>query len=198
MALRNRKPEFNTKVILISGKAQHGKDTAAIQISKTLKEHGKTVQIFHYSDLLKYICAKYFGWDGKKNEDGRTLLQEIGTDVVRKKDPYFWVDFAISFMRIFDGTWDYIIIPDTRFPNEIEEVKEAGFDVVHLKIERPGFKSKLSKEQNNHPSETALDDVVPDLIITNKSTLKVFNTKIEAFTNSYILSKEIENGFIRW
>ena len=69
------------------------------------------------------------------------------------------------------GNWDYVIIPDCRFPNEIDVLKEKGFDVNHIQIIRPGFMSPLSAEQQNHPSETALDDVVPDIKVFNNGTL---------------------------
>ena len=67
--------------------------------------------------------------------------------------------------------WDYVIIPDCRFPNEIDFVKNNGFDVVTVRIEREEFDSALSKEQLNHPSETALDRYDFDVIIHNDATL---------------------------
>ena len=56
------------KVILISGKAQHGKDTVANMICRRLREDSHKVLVTHYADLLKFICTYYFGWDGIKNE----------------------------------------------------------------------------------------------------------------------------------
>ena len=79
------------EVVLISGKAGHGKDTLADFIAMELKNRVQKVLIIHHGDLLKYMCRSYFNWDGKKDEHGRTLLQHIGTDVIRKQDPDFWV-----------------------------------------------------------------------------------------------------------
>ena len=56
------------KVILISGKAQNGKDTVANILREVLHENGERVLVTHYADLLKYICRNYFEWDGKKDE----------------------------------------------------------------------------------------------------------------------------------
>ena len=42
------------KVICISAKAQHGKDTTATILKSALEERGNEVLIFHYADLLKY------------------------------------------------------------------------------------------------------------------------------------------------
>lgn len=63
------------KVICISGKARHGKDTLAGILDEHLKANGHRVLIAHFGDLVKYICEKFFAWDGAKDEKGRTLLQ---------------------------------------------------------------------------------------------------------------------------
>lgn len=158
------------KVITISGKAQHGKDTTANILKSQLEADGYKVLIAHYADLLKYICRTFFGWDGKKDETGRTLLQYVGTDVVRSSRPDFWVEFIIQILKLFPDEWDYVLIPDCRFPNEIEALKNAGFETVHIRVIRRGLKSPLSAEQQNHPSETVLDEVLPDYYIYNGGT----------------------------
>lgn len=113
-----------------------------------LNADGKKVLIAHYADLVKHICRAFFGWDGKKDERGRSLLQRVGTDLVRTKDPNYWVDFIIEMVQMFPGEWRYVIIPDTRFPNEIERLKEVpDFNVVHVRITRPGFDNSLTEEQ---------------------------------------------------
>ncbi len=154
------------KVICISGKAQHGKDTTAAFLEQRLKERGDRVLVTHYADLLKYICKSYFGWDGVKDERGRQILQYVGTDVIRKKAPSYWVDFVCSILKMFDDEWDWVIIPDTRFPNEVEIMK-SNFDAMHLRVVRPFYESPLTAEQQNHPSEIALDDYIPDWYIEN-------------------------------
>lgn len=68
------------KIVCISGKAQHGKDTTAKLLEEILEAQGNRVLIAHYGDLVKYVCKTFFGWDGKKDEKGRTLLQRVGTD----------------------------------------------------------------------------------------------------------------------
>lgn len=159
------------KVILISGKAQNGKDTTAGFMQAQFKEHGDRVLITHYADLLKYICTNYFGWDGVKDDNGRRMLQYVGTDVIRKQNPSLWVDFVALMLKYFHENWDYVIIPDCRFPNEVSTMIENGFDTVHVRVVRDGFKSPLTDEQQKHPSETALDDVEPDIYLHNSGTL---------------------------
>lgn len=165
------------KVIAVSGRARHGKDTVANILQKQLEEDGHRVFITHYADLLKYICTTFFKWNGEKDEAGRTLLQYVGTDVVRKNNPDYWVDFVADILNYFEDQWDYVVIPDTRFPNEFNRLKERGLDAVHLRVVRPDFISPLTKEQQAHPSETALDDVKPDFYIVNDSDLKTLKRK---------------------
>lgn len=157
----------HTKVLLFSGKAQRGKDTSANIAYEELVAEGYKVLIIHYADLLKWMCQIYFKWDGNKDEAGRSILQRVGTDVIRKQDPDYWVRWVVEFMKLFPNEWDYVLIPDCRFPNEVDVMKKAFVDVTHIKVERPGFVSPLTIEQQNHISETALDNYGYDILLTN-------------------------------
>lgn len=178
------------KIICISGHAQHGKDTTALYMNTALQDIG-SVLIIHYADLLKYICSQYFGWDGRKNSAGRTLLQYVGTDVVRKKAPDFWVDFVSSMLTVFGENWDYVLIPDCRFPNEIDRLKECGFDVTHVRVIRSGFNSPLSQVQQTHPSETALDTYPTDYILHNDSTLQDLRVKVNDLLQELVFGHQL-------
>lgn len=157
-------------------------------LSEKLELEGKRVLVAHYADLLKYICKKFFGWDGNKDEKGRYILQYVGTDVIRQKMPDYWVDFIISVLELFEDNWDYVLIPDSRFPNEIEKLREKGFDVSHVRIVRPNFVSPLTEEQKKHPSETALDNIEPDIWILNAGGFE----DLRALINQ--LMEEINHG----
>lgn len=159
------------KVICISGKAQHGKDTSAGLIKTTLEGDGYKVLIAHYGDLVKYVCKTFFDWNGEKDAYGRSLLQCVGTDVIRQQRPDYWVSFVADMLKFFDGEWDYVLIPDCRFPNEVDYLKEHGFDVLHMRVIRSNFVSPLTPEQQRHPSETALDYTRPDYYINNYGTI---------------------------
>ena len=45
--------------------------------------------------------------------------------------------------------------------------------MTHMRVIRQNFVSPLTPEQQNHPSETALDHVTPDFLIVNDGTLYV-------------------------
>lgn len=160
------------KVIVLSGKARHGKTSTGELLKEALEADGYRVLITHYADLLKYVCKQFFGWDGVKDERGRSILQYVGTDVVRKQAPDFWVGFVSSILKLFYNNWDFVLIPDCRFPNEIQKLKSEGFYVTHLRVVREDFDNGLTEEQKQHPSETALDDVEPDAYIMNGGTMK--------------------------
>lgn len=153
--------------ICISGKAQNGKDTSAEIFKNELIIRGHSVLVIHQADLLKYICKAFFNWNGEKDEAGRTLLQQVGTNVIRKVEPDFWVEFIAKVTGFFKDTWDYIIVPGTRFPNELEKLKANDANVFHVRVIREGFKSPLTEEQQQHPSETALDGIESDFTLIN-------------------------------
>lgn len=158
------------KVITISAKAQHGKDYTASLLKEHLEDMGYSVLVCHYADLLKYICKQFFGWNGEKNVEGRTLLQRVGTEGIRSVKPNYWVDFIKDILEFFPDEWDCVIIPDTRFPNEIEWLKDDGYDLTTVRVVRPNFENSLTEEQRLHPSEVALDHYRFDYELVNDGT----------------------------
>lgn len=179
--------EHKLKVCCISAKARHGKDTAAAMLAEYLENKGKKVLITHYADLLKFICKNYFGWDGEKDEAGRTLLQRIGTDVIGKEKPSYWAKFIVEILKFFEREWDFVLIPDCRYPIEVSTM-EDNFDTVVLRIERPGFESNLTEEQKKHASEVMMDDYPFDAVLYNDSDLATFKDKVEWFADNYLIN----------
>lgn len=172
-------------VICISGKAQNGKDTTANFLKAGLEGADKSVLIIHYGDLVKYICSSYFNWNGKKDEQGRSILQHVGTDVVRAKKPNYWVDFVIEFLKLFESQWDYVLIPDCRFPNEIT-APQKNFHTLHVRVTRPNFSSPLTEEQQNHVSETALDNFPYDYLLVNDDSKAELGNKVLSFIKTIL------------
>lgn len=166
------------RIILISGKAESGKDTTAKLLQQKLK--GKSL-IIHYSDYLKFICQTYFGWNGIKDEYGRNLLQSFGTEKVRKRNPNFWVDAVCRLIDILRDDFDYFIIPDTRFPNEIDlPIWFFGRGrVITIRVERLNYTNTLTRKQQNHPSETALDNYLFDYYIRSESGIDKLEKEID-------------------
>lgn len=145
-------------IFTFSGKAQHGKDESAKILKQIIESHGKTALVISYADYLKHLARQYFGWDGNKDEKGRALLQNIGTEKVRTKFPNFWVNIAIGVAQIFEDDYDYVLISDCRYPNEIHRWLEEGYTVISTHVTRLNFVNCLTDNQKNHSSETSLDN----------------------------------------
>ena len=173
----NKKPT----VILLSGKSGSGKDFVANIMKEKLEQKGNKVLVTHYADLLKYILKTFFDWDGQKDEHGRHLLQYVGTDVIRRQNPNYWVDFVKDIIIMFSNNWDYILIPDARFPNEITRMFCSNFRTISIRITRLNYISKLTDEQQQHESETALDSYSFDYYMTNDGTLDGVTKEVDNF-----------------
>lgn len=160
-------------VLLISAKAQHGKDTFATAFTDVAKEKYKVLTI-KYGDILKYVCKEYFGWSGQKDEIGRQILQQVGTNLCRNNNPDVWVNCVIEIVKGLQTEYDFVCIPDTRFPNEIEAWENTDFFTFTIRLNRENedgtsFDNGLTEEQKAHPSETALDDYCFNYEICNKN-----------------------------
>lgn len=158
------------KVILISGKARSGKDTFGSMLKENIEiVQQKTACIFHIADYLKYFVTQYRNWDGAKDEKGRTLLQDTGTQG-RELYEDFWVEISRLAIQLLSRYFDYIIIPDIRYKNELIRLSEF-FNTYSIRINR-SEPNDLTEEQRNHKSETDLDDYEAfDLLIDNNGSL---------------------------
>lgn len=172
------------KIITVSGFARSGKDSTARYIEKYMKSKGKSVCIIHYADVLKFWAKEYFNWDGLKNEQSRTLLQKIGTDIGRKRNENVWVNVVVEFIKTFGQDFNYILIPDTRFPSEINTLKSLGYNVFSIWIARPNFDNGLTEDQKNHPSETSLLDYPFDAVLSCETGLDKLEHKVYSFLDS--------------
>lgn len=168
------------KIILISGKAGHGKTTFANFLEEELMLKGEVLRIA-FGDLLKDICCRYYDWDGEKNEEGRALLQLVGTEIVRERDEDFWTDHVARFAAVMRP--DFVIIDDWRFVEEVERLSRFFSDITTIRVERyekwvgdhpdyinvPYKNPVMTKEQLAHRSETELENYICEYIITNTS-----------------------------
>lgn len=133
------------------------------------------VKVYHFADMLKEISISLFGLsyeqvygnDEQKNTEtnilwenmpentdhitgnmtAREFLQHFGTNVIRKIKDEAWVEATIN--KILQENTNLAIIPDVRFPNEVDAIHKHGGIVIRLK--RNVFHS-------DHRCESALDE----------------------------------------
>lgn len=160
-------------ILSFSGKARHGKDTSALIAKKILEDNGFLCARMAYADYLKFIAEKVYGWGGAKDEAGRTLLQTLATEV-RERNLNFWVDQVVYATSNILPHYDYILISDARYPNEISRWKVHDYSIITIKIVRANFQNGLTWEQRLHESETALDDFPFDfeIVCADKKALQ--------------------------
>lgn len=146
-------------VVLISGKAGAGKSTFAKYLEQDAIIEGLSCVRTAFADALKDIAYDNFGWDGKKDEKGRRLLQNLG-DVGRSYNTDLWVN------KVKDKILEHIplkdtalyIIDDCRYLNEISFVdKTEGIGCVKIHIIRPDNPHALTGERAAHSSENGLN-----------------------------------------
>lgn len=154
----------------MSGKARSGKDTAAEVITD-----GYDAATLAFADDVKTIAYNCYDWNGKKDELGRKLLQDIGT-TGRNYNRGIWADKVINRIQEWSLCFSdnqLTVVTDTRYPNEIQQIKHEFSDVVTIRITRD------SVEKLKHPSETALDQWADwDYVVENNGSLEEFQKKI--------------------
>lgn len=167
------------RIICIGGHARNGKDTIAIFLKDKYEAQGKKVLHINLGNYVKFVASSYFNWNGEKDEIGRTILQQVGTEIVRSKNPDFWVNTVIEFIKVFDD-FDYIIIPDVRFSNEITKLIDENYDVTSIRVTKLNGKSNLTLKQLQHISETEMDNYRFDYYIEAEN-LEELEFKVEQF-----------------
>lgn len=164
------------KIILISGKAESGKDTLATYLKEKLEANGETVVIDRFAKYIKGYLKDYYSWDGvTKDQFIRTRLQQLGTDIIKEKLNYksFHAKRLAEDFQIVSDDFDYFLVPDTRFRDEVHILKAMFPDeCITVRINRYDYKSKLTDEQLKHKSECDLDKFNFDYTIhTRKSDI---------------------------
>lgn len=170
------------KIFLISGASRHGKDTVGNFIEDYCKNNNikacRTQMVKH----LKMYVKDYFGWDGREETKPRTLLQELGTDIIREKlnKPYFFANRTVEDLDILSNFFKIGIVTDIREPLEIETIKKNFDDVVVIRVNRINYETEMTLEQQKHKIENAMNDYKDyDYVLTNDTLEKLQEDVIE-------------------
>lgn len=170
----------DAKIIILSGKARSGKDTSLEILKKKYEKNGLKVISLFYASYIKEYAKKISDWDGYDETKPRTLLQVLGTDIIRNTiDEKFFINRIIEDIKVYSKFFDVIIIGDARFIDEIEDIKNVFKNAVSVHIERED-KGLLNETQKSHITETALDNYKDyDYIIDNNGTIEELERKLE-------------------
>lgn len=157
------------KLIILSGKARCGKDTALAIIKEYYQD--KKCMTVSYAYYLKDYLKRMGLYDDL--EKPRTLMQEFGATLKNELGELFLINRTMEDIRVFKEHYDIIVITDARFVQEIEIPKQSFPNVVTIRIERPNFDNGLLVTEKNDITETALDTYHQfDYVIQNDANFK--------------------------
>jgi len=203
----------NNLIILLSGPAGCGKDTSYEIIKKIYTEKGFNVRQYAFGKSLKeivvdlsklYLNANFSVEDMSnlaykelprpeyiiyRNNEAehlviRTLLQQIGTDIIRKNlgDDIFAQSVVKQIDRDFKKNSirkpEIAVITDLRFPNELNCIENYcninHYKFLMISINRHNYKII----NNSHSSESYFNELKSNITIDNLGTLDDLETNI--------------------
>lgn len=133
-------------VVAILGPAFSGKSTVARKLAAEVDGAGKTAKVIPMAERLKEL-ARSMGWDGKKDDRGRKLLQNMGTEVGRAYNPFMWAN-AWTMRMIGKNETACIICDDVRYEEELwmmilsSYIMGAKFHAVRLDVPKHILKQR--------------------------------------------------------
>lgn len=146
-------------IILIAGKARSGKGTIAKYLEQIYLEQGKKVVVSPYTKYLKQYIEDITGQKIDDENKPRDLLQQLSSKLIKETfgDNDFFIRRQIEDIKVYSYFMDVIIIPDVRFPREIEKIRDRFLNVFSIGVTRLHWISDLTEEQRKDITETSLD-----------------------------------------
>ena len=187
---------MRNKVIVIHGWTRCGKDTVAKMFKKEFEAKNKTVKIIPYAGLLKNFVSNMLSI----NKDDLEDLKEDELVIKEKACGITFRDFIILaakalkeevdekiFMTEYKkeiNDYDVIIIPDLRFKEEAEDLKEfekanPDIDVVVIRLE-----SKLKSCYRNLKSDQMFSIAYDYVIINEEDKLDELHEQVRKIANN--------------
>ena len=159
--------------IAFAAKQRSGKDAAAEFILKFNKG-----SIRKFADPLYDLMYMIQDRLGLPKEKDRLLLQVLGTDWGRQKNPNIWLDTLFNDIEKDKNTREAIIITDARFVNEFEACKKHGFILVKISA-TDEVRLARGADTRHHASEVDIDEYTAyDYVIENNGSLESFHDKL--------------------
>jgi hypothetical protein len=147
-------------VIGLGHKARHGKDTAVAAMVRAFPSAGR----FGFADDLYAIARVRHGMV----EKDAPLLQQLGLEYRKTFGADVWIRAVYAKLLTRPPGIAVALIPDCRFPNELDFVKRLGGTTVRIDRVFPNGRSFLDSSRDpHHVSETSLDGATWDRVLIN-------------------------------
>lgn len=182
-----------TLIFCVCGKAGSGKSLVGKYIYNEYQKKNYKVIISPYTKYLKLYIKDITGKRVTDKNKPRGLLQELSSKLIKEELKFndFFINRQLEDISFYRYFFDVIIIPDVRFPREIEILKENFENVVAIGIKRLHYDNGLSNKEKNDITEISLDNYHGfDYILDNQGNR---NLKNDVLNIVDILERRLKN-----
>lgn len=150
----------NVLIFCVCGKAGSGKSLVGKYLYDFYTQNNYKVIISPYTKYLKQYIKEITGKDVDEINKPRAMLQQLSSKLIKGKLGYndLFINRQLEDISIYKYFFDIIIIPDVRFPNEIEILKKNFDNVFSIGVKRVNFDNGLSLKEKNDVTEISLDN----------------------------------------
>lgn len=164
------------RIVAISGKKRSGKDTVANLLQLTTD---KKCRVIGFATALKLEVALATGHSVQYIEENkskfRTLLQGWADYRRMINNPSYWIDkLDLSLQMLESAGYEVVLITDLRYKNELKFLRNLGTTLVRVNSTR-----SEATTQDNHPSETELDNEDFPIVINNNGTIQELINQVQ-------------------
>jgi dephospho-CoA kinase len=167
---------------------QAGKTTAA-----NILKHNYGFHRIAFADILKKMIVDAGLLTNQqikdKDPEARFMLQRVGTEIIRKVDPdYFVKEMEKKFAHAFKYKYHKIVIDDVRFLNEADIFTKYGGKLVLIN-RRGNMGGNTQPELEKHRSEQEYEHIAISMVVYNRTTLEEFENSIIKLVEDYKWTK---------
>ena len=185
-------------IVSVCATARSGKSTACGHLKDFFINRGYLAEIHAFSDPLKQFLRQYLElkddqlWGENKDslvpqwgKTSRELMQAVGHGMRELICPDIWLKVSNSPVNIAQRVPHIVLIPDNRYPNETDAIRNLGGITVKI-IGR-------NVSSYSHPSETQISQCRCEFELFNTGDLACFKQNLNKLGET-ILSAWLNNS----